>query len=62
MQNNRRKRTIDNDSGNFFQGLAWGFVFSGLFFLVAYLIVADLESDSYPAPADAAQQVEVSNG
>jgi hypothetical protein len=62
MQNNRRRRPVDNDSGNFFQGLAWGFVFSGLFFLVAYLIIADLERDSYKAPVDAAQQVEATNG
>ena len=59
MQNNRRKRPIDNDSGNFFQGLAWGFVFSGLLCLVVYLAIADLERDSYRAPADAAKQVEV---
>ena len=62
MQNNRRKRPIDNDSGNFFQGLAWGFVFSGLLCLVVYLIVADLERDSYKTPVDAAQQVEATTG
>jgi hypothetical protein len=58
MKNNLRNRPIDNESGNILKGLAWGLVFSGLLWFVAYLIVVDLERDSYQSPADAAQQSE----
>ena len=59
MNNNRRRRPIDEDSGNFFQGLTWGLIIASLFFLVVFLAFDEAGRDSYPAPVDAAQQVEV---
>ena len=56
--NNRRRRPIDEDSGNFFQGLGWGVVVTSLLFLVVFLAFDEAGRDSYPAPVDAAQQVE----